>query len=173
MGNFVLGECQRSITAERELESKSQINSESEKEYFNKKDLEYLEYEHKYLVSYGQKATKGDDEKVPVELWDRNIVRDFFPHLTYNDEVAKAFDVLRNKIGFKWYLRCLRKSLFAYLKETYGKNYWRLFKMKSSRKRNPEGLSISAEFRKDIQVARDAVKRAAESTWWEWCSGST
>ena len=161
----------------KHLKNPKVVNEKSETKNINsvlsQKDLDYLAFEQRYLVSYGQKAAKGDDEKVPVELWDRNILRQYFSHLNYNEKVAKAFDVLRNKIAFKWYLRCLRKSFFKYLRMTYGKNYWDFTKNSSSRKRNQQGYVMEDEFKKDILVGRDAIERASLSSWWEWSSGST
>ena len=47
-------------------------------------DASYLKFEQRYLTSYGEKAAKDDDEKVPIELWDRYILRFHFDWLDYS-----------------------------------------------------------------------------------------
>ena len=114
------------VSLKQNTKSVSQRKSptnESDGKNVSVSDQSYLEYEQKYLVSYGQKTAKGDDEEVPVELWDRNILRKYFCHLTYDARVDNSFRILGDKIGMRWYLYSLRKSLFGYLNKTYGKNF--------------------------------------------------
>ena len=61
----------------------------------------YLDFERNYLVMYGEKAAKNDDEKVPIELWDRYILRRHFEWLNYSPTVARALEIIRNKIAFR------------------------------------------------------------------------
>ena len=137
-------------------------------------DDAYLKFEQDYLESYGQKAAKNDNDAVPVELWDRAILRDKFTWLEYSPKVKAALKIIRNEIAFKWYLRMLRRSLFNYLRLTYGKNWWELLLLKNrtSRKRKFEEFKIG-NLQKDLLVSADALTRAARSSWWEWRDGST
>ena len=137
-------------------------------------DENYLKFEQNYLESYGQKASKNDDDEVPVELWDRAILRDKFCWLPYTRKVKLALRVIRNKLAFRWYLRTLRMSLFKYLRKIYGKEWWNLLQLKTmgSRKRKFKVFRVT-ELQKDLMVATDALNRASRSTWWEWRDGST
>jgi len=139
-------------------------------------DKVYLDFEQKYLISYGEKAAKNDDDEVPVELWDRAVLRHRFKWLEYSPKVKHALKIIRNNIGFRWYLNRLRKSYFRYLKETYGKQWWTLLgaikglKVGTKRKRDYDML---INFGKDIKVGQDGIARAAGSSWWEWKKGSS
>ena len=141
-------------------------------------DIKYLRFEEEYLISYGQKASKNDDEKVPVELWDRYILRTHFAWLEYGEHVARALNVIRRKIAFRWFLFRLRTSLFDYLKTCYGSGWWALLRKESvskKRKRIVESTEnqMLTIFQRDLEVGRDAIFRAAHSTWWEWSHGSS
>ena len=138
-------------------------------------DIAYLKFEKEYIDAYGGRAAKNDDEAVPVQLWDRAILRNHFTHLSYSARVARALNVIRNKIGFKWYVRCLRRSFFSYMKDEYGPHFTNWINKKNSKKRKRDNINVSLpiEFQKDLNVGRDAIKRAVNITWWEWSSGST
>ena len=143
-----------------------------------KSDAEYLNFEKEYLINYGEKAAKNGDEEVPIQLWDRYILRSNFNWLKYSERVAKALETLRNKIGFRWFLKCLRNSLFKYLRAKYGKAWWnfktRLPPNTKKRKRSECNTNWDQkEFSRDIIVGRDAVRRATWSSWWEWNEGSS
>ena len=137
-------------------------------------DRSYLEFEQAYLVSYGQKASKNDDDEVPVELWDRAVFRHTFTWLRYSPKVKHSLKILRDKIGFRWYVISLRRSLFKYLRSVYGRNWWKDLDRESrcgrKRKRRED---VETELYKDVKVARDAITRAVNSSWWEWRCGST
>jgi len=163
-----------------EVEKEVKLNGKVEEDQlssFNETSVEdenYLKFEQDYLESYGQKASKNDDDEVPIELWDRAILREKFCWLPYTRKVKLALRVIRNKLAFRWYLRMLRTSLFKYLQRTYGKEWWKLMQLtvKGSRKRKFKEFRIS-ELQKDVMVATDALNRASKSTWWEWRDGST
>ena len=121
-------------------------------------DDEYLQFKKEYIEAYGQKAAKNDDEAVPVQLWDRAVLRNQFEHLNYSNKIAKALNLIRDKLAFRWYLRCLRKSLFTYLKIEYGCDFWKLWKssLSKKRKRDRKLFDKSSELTKDLEVARGA-----------------
>jgi len=145
----------------------------------SKADTEYLAFEKEYLDGYGQKASKNDDEKVPIELWDRFILRNKFSWLKYNVKVARALAVIRTKLAFRFFLFRLRKSLFKYLRSEYGLEWWLLYQkeIKSNKRKRSSSYSMSecnaTTFQRDIEVGRDAISRAAHSSWWEWSHGSS
>ena len=179
--NWILrtwGDESGNIHADNQLDSEIATNRcvESTNEY----DSKFLEYEKDYLLSYGEKASKNDDEAVPVELWDRSVLRKRFTWLIYSPKVAKAIRTLRDKLAYPWYLKLLRRSFVNYLKMKYGEN-WMISNWKKgnvSRKRKRDGGHIEPhklyqEFKKDISVGRDILFRAGKNTWWEWDTGST
>jgi len=141
-------------------------------------DISYLQFEKDYLTGYGQKASKNDDEKVPVELWDRYILRSHFSWLKYGSHVARALNIIRKKIAFRWFLFRLRSSLFVYLRNCYGAKWWLMLRKEPDRrKRKRAGDGIESHtltlFQRDVEVGRDAIFRAANSSWWEWSHGSS
>ena len=138
-------------------------------------DRSYLEFEQAYLHSYGQKASKNDDDEVPVELWDRSVLRYHFTWLDYSPKVKWALRVLRKELAFRWYLISLRRSLFRYLRETYQCDWWRLLDIQSGKvgRKRKHAIIEASELTKDLNVGRDALRRAIHSSWWEWKSGST
>ena len=125
----------------------------------------FLAQEAAYLIDYGQKAAKSDDAVVPVELWDRCVLRDHFDWLPYSQKVADALDVLRTKFAWRMYIINLVRSFFRYLKKTYGYDWWRNFNLR-------EATNLS-ELKKDLAIGLDSLRRALNSTWWEWTDGST
>ena len=142
-------------------------------------DKDYLSFEKRYLYGYGQKAAKNDYEKVPIELWDRFILRNKFPWLKYDTRVTRALDILRTRVAFRYYLFRLRRSLFEYLRVEYGTEWWMLHQRESkNNKRKRDGKRVKSNreastFQKDVEVGRDALSRAANSSWWEWTHGSS
>lgn len=147
-------------------------------------DQKYLKFETEYLANYGEKAAKDDDEKVPIELWDRYILRFHFTWLPYSNKVARALEVIRSQLAFRWFLRFLRLSLFQYLRRTYGKSWFEkigataVSNLKRKRSTTIPKFSSSLnpkllhDLHADIVVARDSIKRACGSSWWEWNAGS-
>jgi len=142
----------------------------------------YSKFEKEYLTNYGQKAAKNDDEAVPIELWDRYILKDCFDWLDYSTKVASALNIIREKFAFKWYLNRLRNSLFTYLRVNYTKTWYKLISAETSyskkwggkRKRDWEvHQDILINLKLDLNVARDAMTRACFSNWWNWSAGSS
>jgi len=126
---------------------------------------DFLEKEAAYLIEYGQKAAKSDDAIIPVELWDRCILRGHFEWLPYSSKVAKALEVLRSKFAWRIYIINLVRSFFKYLKKNYGYDWWKNFNL-----RKADNL---IELKKDLSVGLDSLRRALNSSWWEWLDGST
>ena len=162
------------------VQSTVSMQLEDREEDLSDEDKKYLELEDKYLIKYGEKASKNDDEVVPVELWDRSVLRRKFDWLAYSGKVVQALHILREKFALKWYLKMLRKSLFNFLRSKYGKNWWRKNTSQiinnRKRKRTPcstSSLKLMEDFNKDIAVGRDVLIRAGLSSWWEWTAGST
>jgi hypothetical protein len=51
-----------------------------------------------YLKEYGDKAAKGEDARVPTELWDGHLFKNYFPSLKYEYVIhGRAMVVLREK----------------------------------------------------------------------------
>jgi len=165
---------------------KREENSESGKAYINilsKDDVEYLKFEQDYLVKYGEKASKNDDEPVPIELWDRYILRNRFSWIKYSPIVRRALSIIRNRIAIRWYLHKLRTSFFRYMRQKYGEEWWTIqFQINHSlvmKSRKRKYLSMTydvngqSECIKDCTIGRDVLTRAGSNTWWDWSAGST
>lgn len=153
----------------------------------SEEDAEFLKAERNYLNQYGEKAAKNDDEAIPVELWDRSVLRGYFTWISYGPKVAKALEVIRNKFAFRWYVYRLRKSFMHYMSTQHGYKWWKYTGMNnniwpspvSKRKRfNALTKNLLPKLNKldqlarDLEVGRDALRRAVNSSWWEWSSGS-
>jgi len=131
----------------------------------NEADRMFLEKEAEYLISYGQKAAKSDDATVPIELWDRCVLRHHFTWLDYNPVVASALKIIRDKFAMRIYLINLRKSFLGYLRRTYLAEWW---------KKLSGGTSAEVgQLRKDLAVGVDSLIRCIRSSWWDWTDGST
>lgn len=165
-----------STTQDKSVHVVEELETPEIVEQKNAKDEAYLDFEQRYLESYGQKASKNDGEEVPVELWDRAVLRYKFDWLDYSQEVKNALKVIRNKIAFRWYLHRLRSSFSKYLQSEYGTQWWTLrtgkciLKAGTKRKRNQ---AVAQELQQDLKVGRDAITRATTSSWWEWKNGSS
>ena len=144
------------------------------------KEDPFLVMEVEYLRSYGEKAAKGDEEPVPVELWDRSVLRTVFPWLSYSPTVAAALQVIREKFAWRIYIVNLVNSFFRYLKATYG-SQWPLLASNKKRRRlrstKNGATTLRRELRRelvmDLQIGLDGLMRALRSSWWEWSAGST
>lgn len=133
----------------------------------------FLAKEADYLIEYGQKASKSDDALIPVELWDRCVLRDHFEWLPYSTKVAHALSVLRNKLGIRVYAVNLVKSFFRYIRKTYGRNWLSLAFHAPSKSKKGLASELIKELRIDLSVGLDSLVRALRSSWWEWLDGST
>jgi len=72
----------------------------------------FLKREEDYLIEYGQKGAKSDDTLIPIELWDRFILRVHFQWLEYSEKVATALNTLRQKVAWQIYIVNLTNSFF-------------------------------------------------------------
>jgi hypothetical protein len=142
-----------------------------------------------YLKEYGDKAAKGEDARVPTELWDGHLFRHYFPSLNFDFVIhGKALVVLREKFLFRMLLQATTRSFIRYLTTKYG-NTWlqfyldnrKLYLSKAGRKRKRESeligdVCMSKKFHnmaKDLRQGFEALTRIAKSSWWEWKGGSS
>ena len=148
------------------------------------------------------RAACDDDAEAVAEDWDIWTVENFEQASTikpiictgrYVDKMHQPFFLSLRNLMLRRYRRNVLKSLLKYLKSEYypGKTFvdnwspltqhggtvpitlpkWiqhRKPKLIKSRKKRKD-----AELWKDLAVGRDAVGRAANSTWWNWDAGST
>jgi hypothetical protein len=96
------------------------------------------------------KATKSDDAKVRVELWDVFLRQGLHP-VVQGREIADALMVLR-----AWLLRVWRRTVF----QSYVR--WK----------STTGTLSPGEATASIQAARDCMQRCGDATWWSWDGGS-
>jgi len=103
------------------------------------------------------KATKADDARIPVEMWDEEILNEF-PHLELTREVQAAINILR-----EWMLRKWRRNVFRsfckYLHSNHGPNWISI-------------ESRNGDLVKDVEAGRDCLRRNSLATWFEWLGGS-
>ena len=130
----------------------------------------FLRREANYLVEYGAKASKDDDALVPVELWDRSVLRQKFEWLDYTPRVKAALNTLRSKFAWRIYIQNLVRGFFIYIRSTYGPNWLSLVYEHKRRKANNSKLK-RMQTRKELLL--DGLKRGLSSSWWEWKGGST
>ena len=142
-----------------------------------------------YLQEYGDKAAKGEDARIPTELWDGHLFRHYFPSLKYEFAVhGKALVILREKFMFRLLLQTTTRSFTRYLIMKYGRTWLafyldnrRLYLAKGcrKRKRGSERVGDVCESKKFHNLAKDmsqgfeALTRMAKSSWWEWKGGSS
>jgi len=149
------------------------LRNEGESQTGNGGTTPFLAKEAEYLVEYGQKASKSDDASIPVELWDRCILRDHFEWLPYTDKVANALSVLRNKLGIRIYAINLVKSFFQYIRKQYGRAWLSAALNTFDEAGKVLSPELVKELRMDLVVGIDSLVRALRSSWWEWLDGST
>ena len=141
-----------------------------------------------YLLSYGDKAAKGEDARIPTELWDGHLFRHYFPTLAYEFNIhGKALQVLREKLMMRLMLRSSIQSFVRYLGESYG-NDWLSFYLDNrklhlgkfqQKKRKWTNIGEVGDGKKFHSLANDMTRgfesltRLAGSSWWEWTAGST
>jgi len=96
------------------------------------------------------KAVKNDQAPVPIELWNHFLEKGL-------PEVVKSRPWQTNLSPLHEFgLRCWRRSILR------GYIRWRSI----HRDESLDFLNAAAE------AARDAISRAADASWWEWCEGS-
>ena len=136
----------------------------------------------------GDQAARPDDAEAEAEEWDRLMVEKFVPpnqsrplvcHGTYHEAShTRLFDAMRNLL-IRRYRRNVTRSLLKYLSHTYypGKRRRVLvghsLEVTVSKWATIFRKTAQAELFADKEVGRDAVRRAANSTWWDWDAGST
>ena len=141
-----------------------------------------------YLRSYGDKAAKDDDARIPIELWDGHLFRNYFPSLSYSYVIhGKALETLRR---FMWrnMLLTSTRSFTRYLDTQYGtswlgfylshrSSYRQLSSKKRKRGKGVVGDVVTRRkldnLRKDLKAGFEGLTRLAKSSWWEWSGGST
>jgi len=134
-------------------------------DFENEQDKRFLEREASYLLDYGQKAVKSDDADVPIELWDRCVLRSKFIWLNYTPQVAESLRIIRERFAMPIYLKNLRRSFLRYLNDVYGKCWWN--------KLVGDDLVEAKRLRLELSIGVDSLVRCSNSTWWEWRDGST
>ena len=146
------------------------------------------------LDSFQDLAAKPDDAEANFEDWDRWSVTSYKPPLdtiplvcngSYNSRIhTPLFDSLRN-IMIRLYRRNILRSLLRYLDMNHSTSKTRNYSFIHCGKtikvsvwvKNMRQTSRKAgklfELLRDLEVGRDAVRRAAWSSWWNWDLGST
>jgi hypothetical protein len=145
------------------------------------------------LTDVPDRAARNDDDEADIEDWDRWSVSSFKPRNGIEPLVCKGeydskthkvlFDALR-KLLIRRYRKNVLQSLLRYLNKRHSNGseydtnvvFGKRFKV-SSWVRNKRKLSKKQgkfwELSQDLDVGRDAIRRAAWSTWWNWDNGST
>ena len=142
---------------------------------------------------YGDVAARPDDAEAEPSEWDEWTVKHFrsvsgvLPLVcvgTYDSEThGRLFDAFRRLLERR-YRRNVLQSLLSFLREKFP------MKGHGKRKRNAQDQPLEWirlrgkvqpnkkpgklwELQRDLEVGKDAVSRAANSTWWSWEAGST
>ena len=154
------------------------------------------------MIRKRDRAACNDDAEAVAEDWDVWMVNNFestdkvIPIIctgTYEDKYHRPFfDTLRN-LMMRRYRKNVLKSFLKYLKVEYYPNQM-FVDTKVVVKKGNESISVSlpkwilhrkrkivksrkklknSELWKDLEIGRDAVGRAANSSWWNWDAGST
>lgn len=141
-----------------------------------------------YLQSYGDKAAKNDDARIPIELWDGHLFRHYFPSLSYSYMIhGRALKTLR-KFMWRNMLLASTRSFAKFLVVQHGASWLgfylsnrraclRVASRKRKRGKDLVGdLVVRRKFEalhKDLKVGFEGLTRLAKSSWWEWDEGST
>ena len=176
----------------------SMLDEESKSDLFPVTNECTKEVEHTNKTGTRERAACNDDDKAVPEDWDIWTVNNFKQENikpivctgSYKDNLHRPFfESLRN-LMIRKYRRNVLKSLLGYLKDEYYKGKTFTDKTNVTKDRTlsitlPEWVkhrkpqerlkkrSKLTEFWKDLEIGRDAVGRAANSTWWNWDAGST
>ena len=157
-------------------------------------DNQSLAHEVK-LDTPDDRAARPDDAEALVEDWDKWSVSSFVPSSDVSlvlvckgiydaEKHLPLFDAFRNLL-IKRYRRNILQSLLRYLRVTHAKRpqseytfivFDRHIQVSSwvkHRRQTPKKASRVNNLHRDLEVGRDAVRRAAWSTWWNWDMGST
>ena len=116
----------------------------------------------KYLEHFGQTVAKNDDAAVPIYLWDGFLFNRVWSRKDYRKDIhGRALETLREKFAFPWFCRKLYLSFSRFMRERHGGNWFVVHSEQNE------------QFRRDLEVGRDALERALNSSWWKWDRGST
>ena len=121
-----------------------------------------------YEINQSQVA-KNDDAAANTDLWDEAALT---PPCDLGDEIefilrgkdriqkVQALDYLRSK-QLKRYRTNVRRSFTKYMKTKYSPNAFQ-----------KDCQCVDYEFKRDLKEGRQAVEKAADSSFWEWNNGS-
>ena len=164
---------------------------EAVKDRYETPQLEALEREGISQTERDKKATKADDASVPEHLWEAFIldegqafILDEGPLWWRNlslDLFCKGCNGLRGLLLCNW-KRNITRSLWGSLRNNDIKCDGELVVWLNDRyvwsSDGPNRYStwqqrVRNEYLRDLEVGAEAVKRAANSSWWKWDDGST
>jgi hypothetical protein len=139
--------------------------------------------EHADAATAQAKAARADDAPVDEDEWNKRAARGYFPggfDASENSPHRRAFSLLRQAM-LRWYKRNLNKSFLRYLHSTYGPDWHSLLSVsipaasggKRKRKAPTTAAREQKDLRKDLEIGRDALRRAGFSTFMDWTGGST
>jgi hypothetical protein len=114
------------------------------------------------------KAAKGDDARIPVELWNKRLIKnhpfsDQIPSLS-DEKLNDHLTFIRQLALKRWKIN-VRKSFIKYLNMNWSEQYAKY--LKGSRSNN-----LDSEFEKDLIAGRECLSYVMECNWWEWSAGS-
>ena len=129
------------------------------------------------------KAARADDAPVDEDEWNKRAANGYFPggfDASENSSQRRAFSLMRMAM-LRWYKRNLNKSFLRYLHSSYGPEWHSLLRSSipeakgGKRKRKPvtNAARLQKNLRTDLEIGRDALRRAGFSTFMDWTGGST
>jgi hypothetical protein len=139
------------------------------------------------------KATKSDDARVKVEMWDAGLGEAM--DIAASEELTQAAEAIRS-FCLRWWRRRLTRSFFCWLHqlpEYQGVGLDDMSHVVEKVQENtpgreekiyrwaPVGRAIYCDWWserddrhfKNLKSARDVVERSSRATWFEWTDGST
>ena len=112
----------------------------------------------KELSASHVKAVKNDDAATETEMWDTACVPNFISEVH-----TPAFEYLR-AFSVKRFVKNVKSSFSRYLMQRY-RYAW---------KEGDTGSDVSdVELRRDLESGLDGIRRAEQSSFWNWDGGST
>ena len=129
------------------------------------------------------KAARADDAPVDEDEWNKRAAQGYFSggfDASEQSPHRRAFTLLRRAM-LRWYKRNLNKSFLRYLHLTYGPDWHSLLSVsipaatggKRKRKQPTTEIRLQKELKRDLEIGRDALRRAGFSTFMDWAGGST
>ena len=135
-----------------------------------------------------RKAVKSDDAPIPKDLWTKHCLEDImlngetFPEVE-PEQLERVMEPLRER-GIRWWKRRTTGSYWDWLAERHsivrnrchgcvvydGTGY--VWGQEGRTAYKTWWAEIESRASVDNAAARDALKRAANSSWWEWDDGS-